>query len=368
MLECKDHTFYLDNEPLTPKQTLFHMIDSLSESAGGTPIPHKELLSLSEMVEILQPMLTVMDSATLLRAQNESIHGLECGSHAFSGHILARILFYLAEVLRLREEPEGIDTMVYFCSDTLFSFYLHKEEYYRYIAYSFYDICGTHAATENKGYFNVVKYIEKKRGYNGMEIDFLHMASYYIKSGIASKKTDLIIHEHYKGLIYLYETYRKLTDGICGRYEKINSAKSLYSICMRRIRIPGNAQKQYIWPGMAYLLALYLGHFRKRLRVASLYRAESLCKPTDLDVEIRKLTLKKAFRIIAPIILVGTAIYQLYLYFTKYPVDFYIVAFFGVIAIVMGANYWAAGGSSSPHGYISVYNPWSGNGWQDWYY
>lgn len=358
MLELKNGVITLNGEPLSFIDALLYIVDLLSESASvETPLSEADLKKINGIVDATHPSISDLEPDDIQKILLACCNGLTQGTHTSSGFALARVLFSVGEVARQQGDFRAINALVTFCSDTLFALYLHEPVYYRYITYAFYSICKGHERIEDMGYFDTIKYVERKRGYNGMEIDFIDMTAYYARSGIKSKQTPLGLHEYYKMLIKAHDSFRAITDGIAGRYTE-GGAVSLYDYCMTKIPVEGNLGNPYIWAGLAYMVSLHMGAYKKRLRIARLYHAAKLCKPTDLDHEERKWAVKRLFAILSILSTVAIGVMKVVNFHALNPFRFYLAAGFAAfIGLFMLLSLFGNRGNGR---FMVFFNPWSG--------
>lgn len=348
----------MDNQPISDRDALLHIIDILSESASAdTPLAESKLTNINSIVNEMRTDLHEIDQEDLCRALLACYDGIAQGTHTSSGHALARIMFSIGEVLRQQGNFRAINVLVMFCSDTLFALYLHEPVYYRYITYAFYSVCGGHDRIENKGYFDTIRYVERKRGYNGMEIDFMDMTAYYAHSGIHNKHTPLGLHSYYTMLEGIYDWYRAMTDGIAGRYTE-PGAVSLYDCCMKKLPVEGSQANPFVWPGAAYMVALHMGAFQKRLRVAKLYHAAKQCTPTDLDFEERKWAIRRVFAVFSVLSVSALGLMKVLNLYNHNPYRFYLAA--GFAAFIGFFILLSAFGNRGNGRFMLFFNPWSG--------
>ena len=341
---------------------LIRLIDALCASARGECVLAEDTLrTLGGDIQSLSPKLTLLEAETLHEAMRHSGKAIANCSHHFSGHVLARLFFQIADVLVKKNHYPSICWMVHFSSDVMFDLMLNEKEYYYLIAYSFYAVCGGHARIENKGYFDVMRYVEKKRGYNGMDIDFIEMTFYYASAGLDCKQMPYENHNYCKTLTGLYHAYRSITDEIPERYERVADARVLYHRCMEKVKTESDGLCPFMFPGMAYQIALYLGDYKKRKKIAGLFDADNTCHPTDLDAERRR---SGARRVVAVLALIGIAMYgylKAYGLYNRNPLLFYAAAGFVVTYLLLMLYFIAPAvtGKDNPKiGFVYIINPW----------
>lgn len=331
-------------------------------------LSEEELRNYSTAVDGLFPELSLLEEDILYESLKECSRALINGTHRFSAQVLARLLFLLAEDLRKKEHARSICWMVYFCSECMFDLMLHQKDYYYNIAYAFYSVCETHEKLEGKGYFDVVKYIECRRGYNGMDIDFIAMTAVYARAAVDSKTIPYENHTYCKVLLDLYHDYRSITDHIPERYKSRAEALSLYRSCMRRVQTENDGVCPYIWPGMAYMVALYLGDYRKRLKIASWFGVSHLCQKTDLDTARRGSLLRRTVSALILLALGAFAYIKASGFYNESPLLFYgvmgPVVLFALLFLYMIAPV-VTGVANPDVRHVYVINPWFRN-WRYW--
>lgn len=262
------------------KELLLFFAERLCLTVVGTEPPCEQVLKeYRQAADRLKPVLKSLDKDTLLEAGRMLEMAME-GAECIEVAPFVSEMFYLVHLSLLGKDYEPLPDLMRVSKNVLFNHYLHRREVYYRLLYGFYKGCGEDIQHKEKGFFDVIRYVEGKRDYAGIEADLFMVVAFISTLGVRKypENKDKDRFNTYDLHLRIKDDFFSLASGESGRIKDQPTAIYLYNTCLKTF-----GTDEPLFAGAAYFFALYSGMYTRRFTVAKMFQAEHLMEKTDED-------------------------------------------------------------------------------------
>ena len=328
---------YLQNVRLSVGELLKYFSECLCVDIVKPEAPEKMVMKeyqrVATIIRLRMKEISESDLQEVSRLLETAVE--EAESFALSG--FASEMFYAVHVELVDRGCDVLPVLMRVSKNALFNHYLHRRDLYYRMVYAFYRTCGLGIQIKKKGVFDVVRYVEKKHDYAGVETDLVMVVAYVASLGVRMYPLVRDKHQYhwYDYHLRVKDDYLSLLSAESGRINHQPSAIYLYNCCVK----PYGDSKEPLFAGAAYFTALYSGFYTRRKNVARMFKAEHLMEMTDED----RMERKAKFIVVAAlsaILTVGVMIlYNIYQGVSAHPFEYQVAgAFLAYVGFLLLGN------------------------------